>query len=650
MAKGHIERRKFMAVLGNAFALGIVLLICAVFFKNKYFLNRASKYYMICLFSTLAATVFWILRTEIPRFDHIHRVIVCMMTSFSQIFTIFTTTILAIYLITKVVEHIHTDKFRFGKIALPIIFALFCGLMFSNPFHALVFTITEDNKCIEGPLYYLSYITVALQVLVVAYYYIKYHDKLTKTTQTALAESIAAIGFCIFMRIMYPSVSFFVLAIALIELIFFLNFQNQRNGINSLTKLNEGRALFAEINKRIHCDEPFKIYVMKIRNFGSIRQNYSYTIGDEMLYQFSFHLSRLFSYGIPFHMYGTTFSLVLPYEESESEAQTQKLIEFLEKEIKFGEHAIKIDYILAEHVWADEGNVESIYEKLEYATEVAKENKQKYITCTLDLEAKRLRTKYLISRLEKIDLESGYQVWFQPIYSTGKKCFSSMEALLRLREPNGDFISPAEFIPLAEKTGRIKDITWFVLEESCRAMTSTPVLKDVRVSINLSMQQLLDPDFETKLNQLVDGYGIAHEMISFEFTERVIIEDLDAAEKNMNRLAATGYTFYLDDFGVGYSNFNCVLRLPLRTVKLDMSLTATAEKLRENYGLVQILTDLFHDMGMNVVAEGAEYADQVELLTSYGVDGIQGYYFARPMMLDKLTKFLKKENKKAETL
>ena len=452
------------------------------------------------------------------------------------------------------------------------------------------------------------------------------------------------------MRIMYPSVSFFVLAIALIELIFFLNFQNQRNGINSLTKLNEGRALFAEINKRIHCDEPFKIYVMKIRNFGSIRQNYSYTIGDEMLYQFSFHLSRLFSYGIPFHMYGTTFSLVLPYEESESEAQTQKLIEFLEKEIKFGEHAIKIDYILAEHVWADEGNVESIYEKLEYATEVAKENKQKYITCTLDLEAKRLRTKYLISRLEKIDLESGYQVWFQPIYSTGKKCFSSMEALLRLREPNGDFISPAEFIPLAEKTGRIKDITWFVLEESCRAMTSTPVLKDVRVSINLSMQQLLDPDFETKLNQLVDGYGIAHEMISFEFTERVIIEDLDAAEKNMNRLAATGYTFYLDDFGVGYSNFNCVLRLPLRTVKLDMSLTATAEKLRENYGLVQILTDLFHDMGMNVVAEGAEYADQVELLTSYGVDGIQGYYFARPMMLDKLTKFLKKENKKAETL
>jgi EAL domain-containing protein (putative c-di-GMP-specific phosphodiesterase class I) len=75
-----------------------------------------------------------------------------------------------------------------------------------------------------------------------------------------------------------------------------------------------------------------------------------------------------------------------------------------------------------------------------------------------------------------------------------------------------------------------------------------------------------------------------------------------------------------------------------------MSLTATAEKLRENYGLVQILTALFHDMGMNVVAEGAEYADQVELLMSYGVDGIQGYHFAKPMPLDKLAKFLKKEN------
>ena len=114
----------------------------------------------------------------------------------------------------------------------------------------------------------------------------------------------------------------------------------------------------------------------------------------------------------------------------------------------------------------------------------------------------------------------------------------------------------------------------------------------------------------------------------------------DLAEKNMRHLAKSGYTFYLDDFGVGYSNFNCILRLPLKTVKLDISLTSTIESSLKS-DLVSILTDLFHDMGLGVVAEGAETIEQVEQLRAFGVDGIQGYYFAKPMPLAKLRTFMK---------
>ena len=111
----------------------------------------------------------------------------------------------------------------------------------------------------------------------------------------------------------------------------------------------------------------------------------------------------------------------------------------------------------------------------------------------------------------------------------------------------------------------------------------------------------------------------------------------------MKKLTESGYTFYLDDFGVGYSNFNCVLQLPIRTVKLDMSLTSASAISNDNYGLVKILTDLFHDMGLRVVAEGAETDEQVSILTEYGVDGIQGYYYARPMPINRLIDFLKKK-------
>jgi EAL domain-containing protein (putative c-di-GMP-specific phosphodiesterase class I) len=366
--------------------------------------------------------------------------------------------------------------------------------------------------------------------------------------------------------------------------------------------------------------------------------------GDEMLYLFSFSLDKLFTEGTPFHMYGTTFALVLPCDEGENPEQTEKLIEFLDTKIKYIDEEIKLDYILAELVWKDDANADTFYEKLEYATDIAKVQKLKYIKCSLELEIARLRKKYLINRLQNIDKESGYEIWFQPIYSVKKKAFSSMEVLLRLKEKNGGFISPAEFIPLAEQTGQITAITWFVIEETCHALANTPELARIRASINLPMMHLTDPDFEHRLNDIVDGYGISHDRISFEFTERVILDDLDLAQKNMKRLAESGYTFYIDDFGVGYSNFNCVLKLPLKTVKLDMSLTSTAEKLKENYGLVYILTDLFHDMGLNVVAEGAETAEQVELLKAYGVDGIQGYFYAKPMPLQKLCDFLTKNH------
>ena len=281
---------------------------------------------------------------------------------------------------------------------------------------------------------------------------------------------------------------------------------------------------------------------------------------------------------------------------------------------------------------------------MEYACEIARKEKRKYIFCTPQLDESRTRMSYLINRMQAITVEAGFELWFQPIYRVATKSFTNMEVLLRLKEKDGSYISPGEFIPIAENTGQIIPITEFVIKETCRILSDCNELSSMKVSINLPMIQLTDPSFEKKLDEIVDRYGISHDRINFEFTERVILDDLDVAEKNMRRLARSGYSFYLDDFGIGYSNFNCVLRLPLRTIKLDMSLMSTTKRLSENFGIVNVLTDLFHNMGLTVVAEGAETSEQVQLLKQYGVDGIQGYYFARPMPLEKLIKFLEENN------
>ena len=215
---------------------------------------------------------------------------------------------------------------------------------------------------------------------------------------------------------------------------------------------------------------------------------------------------------------------------------------------------------------------------------------------------------------------------------------------MRLRESDGGFISPGEFIPIAEKSGIITPITWFVINEVCQAITENRWLDDMRVSINLSMSNLSDDNFVDELLARACSCSVDKSRISFEFTERVMRDKLDNASRNMMRLAKEGFTFYLDDFGVGYSNFNCVLQLPLHTVKLDTSLSASEELVREKDGLVAILTNLFHNMNLKVIAEGAETDEQVEMLIQNGVDEIQGYYFAKPMPAHRLQEFLQKKH------
>ena len=506
-----------------------------------------------------------------------------------------------------------------------------------------IFDFDAEHGFVDSTFYYLPYLILIPQFILVLLYCIQHIKTLNRSILFALFESCLAIGFTIVIKFMY-NVSILALALSFIQLIFLLEIQRQKMGVNSVTKLNDGRSFFSELKTRIKKTADFKTYLIQIDNIGIIKQNYGQKIGDEVLYRFATSLKRLFLDGAAFHMHSTSFTLITNTDENIS--YSDKILEFLDGGITLGDKSLKLDYVVAEHTWQkDEQNAEEFYEKLEYAIEIARENSRNFITYSLDLEIARMRKKYLINRMQNITRSEGFEIWFQPIFSNHKERFSSVEVLLRLKEQNGSFISPAEFIPIAEKTAQITNITWFVIEETCRALSENPELDAIRASINLPMLHLVDPSFEVKLNEIVDKYNVSHNRISFEFTERVILDDLSIAEKNMRRLAKSGYTFYLDDFGVGYSNFNCVLRLPLKTVKLDMTLTSTTETLAENRNLVSILTDLFHDMGLQVVAEGAESEEQVNLLRSFGVDGIQGYYFAKPMPIAKLKDFLKKNKK-----
>ena len=451
------------------------------------------------------------------------------------------------------------------------------------------------------------------------------------------------IPLCFIANFLVPEVLMNCFVLAVVDGVIFMAFQGQRHGVHTLTKLNDRYRFFREVDYRIEKGEPFQIFLINIKNFGNINQKFGNNFGDEVLYHFAYALEKLFSGSMTFHMNGTVFAMVMRYTyQSTSEKQCGTILDFLEKGLEVIGHQIDFDYTVAHYVADGKEDIATdLYETMEYAAAKARGMNHRYVRCGSEDSSEMERRRYLIDRLKKVDCEHGYEVWFQPTkcLSTGRFC--SMEALIRLREPDGKLISPGEFIPVAEQTGLISPVTWFVLEEVCRILKNNPELGDVSVSINMPQTQLLEKGFIPRFTGIVDQAGIDHRRICIEFTERAILENFRQTMGVMEELTQNGFRFYLDDFGVSYSNFNCLHQLPFQVIKLDPCLVHTGKDGKPDYRTVRTLTTLFHEMALTVVAEGAETENEVNLLTEQGVDRIQGFYLARPMPLDKLLEFYK---------
>ena len=170
-------------------------------------------------------------------------------------------------------------------------------------------------------------------------------------------------------------------------------------------------------------------------------------------------------------------------------------------------------------------------------------------------------------------------------------------------------------------------------------LKSNPELEDTSVSINVPMSQLIEKDFASRFISTVDAFGVEHRRICIEFTERTILESFQHMQSAMNVLTDAGFRFFLDDFGVGYSNFNCLISLPFNVIKFDSALIHRDIDGLQQFETIKALTSLFHGRNLTVVAEGIEKPEEVQMLTEIGVDRIQGYVFARPMPENELLRF-----------
>ena len=636
-----------MIFLADYIAIGLVIVLSLFYFEKRTswrYMSAANKYYVTCLALTALTAITdlcsgWLINhADAPLWLNM------AINTMYFLVNIVATSAFALFLFTKLLEHAQDSHcMTYARRGLVILFALYLVLVCSNFWTGALFYFDEQGQYCRGPFNAAGYVVTILQMALVTICYFRNKKNASRPVRQALLQTFPVIVLCIIIQRTFPEVMLNGFLMSMVALVLFLSFQGQRQGVHSLTELNDRRRFFKEIERRITRKLPFRVFLINIKNYGNINQKYGHLFGDELLYQFAFALEKLFKESVAFHMNGTVFALVLPSAtQTVAEEQCGILLDFLEHKIVCRSEEVPLEYVLVEYT-ADGNEVSAaeFYEKLEYAATNAYQAKHKYTRYAPEMGVKMERDRYLQERLQTIDRAAGYEVWYQPVkcLRTGK--FRSMEALIRLREENGSLISPAEFIPLAEQTGRISSVTWFVLEEVCKLLATTPELRDVSVSVNMPMPQLLERGFVPRLNSIVDRAGISHRSICLEFTERAILENFEKTKDVMEQLTKDGYRFFLDDFGTGYSNFNCLLQLPFQIIKLDACLVKQNSDGSHNYGMVQTLTKLFHDMDLLVIAEGAETEAEVSALAEKGVDRIQGFALARPMPVPALLEFFR---------
>ncbi|MDP9657908.1 UNVERIFIED_ORG: diguanylate cyclase (GGDEF)-like protein [Pseudomonas putida] len=383
-------------------------------------------------------------------------------------------------------------------------------------------------------------------------------------------------------------------------------------------------------------------------DFKGINEQFSYQTGDQLLLALADrlrgHSGRL---GALARLGGDQFALVQadieqPYEAAEL---AQSILDDLEAAFALDHQEIRLRATIGITLFPEDGDsTEKLLQKAEQTMTLAKtrsRNRYQFYIASVDTEMRRRRE--LEKDLRDALLRNQFYLVYQPQISYRDNRVVGVEALIRWQHPEHGMVPPDLFIPLAEQNGTIIAIGEWVLDQACKQLREwhDQGFSDLRMAVNLSTVQLHHAELPRVVNNLLQMYRLPPRSLELEVTETGLMEDISTAAQHLLSLRRSGALIAIDDFGTGYSSLSYLKSLPLDKIKIDKSFVQDLLDDDDDATIVRAIIQLGKSLGMQVIAEGVETAEQEAYIISEGCHEGQGYHYSKPLPARELGVYLK---------
>jgi diguanylate cyclase (GGDEF)-like protein/PAS domain S-box-containing protein len=400
---------------------------------------------------------------------------------------------------------------------------------------------------------------------------------------------------------------------------------------------------------------PFALLVMDLNRFRQLNDSLGHDAGDLLLKETGQRLrAELRDTDTVARLGGDEFAIVLLDVDEEGAAKVAtKVVAALQRPFEIDGGALEVGVSIGIALWPRHGeDAQTLLRRADIAMYAAKRTAQGYsVYAEQAPDEEGSNQLALIAELRHGLAHDELTVMYQPIVSMESRAVTRVEALARWRHPERGLIPPAEFIPLAERSGLVRSLFERVLVTTLRQCQTWQKLGlPIQGAVNLSMRNLLDPELVRTVARAIERTGAQPELVGLEITESMLMADPPRAMRTVEGLRALGVQLAIDDFGVGYSSLAYLQRLPAYAVKIDRSFVSRMTRDRSSESIVKLIIELGHSLGMKVVAEGIEDSATWDALAGLRCDAAQGFYVARPMVATAIPAWLAQGHATATTI